>query len=57
MLVLTVKSQSKLQVGDAEIVNLEPKPIRVGIRAPKDLPIRREEAVKKVPAYDIDPRG
>ena len=44
MLCLTIKPQSSVQVGQATITNVTPKPIKIGITAPRIIPIIRDDA-------------
>ncbi|MBD2816025.1 carbon storage regulator CsrA [Xenorhabdus sp. Flor] len=51
MLILTCRSQEKIKIGDdieVIILGINGNQIKVGIEAPKDIPVHREEIYQRI---------
>ena len=58
MLVLSRKEKQRLIIGDnvvVEVIRVSGGTVRLGIRAPSEVPIRREELAPLAPCSDANP--
>lgn len=58
MLVLSRKTSQRIVIGEdivLTILNIDGKRVRLGIEAPNNVPIQREEILKRVEALSVSP--
>ncbi|MFT4058924.1 MAG: carbon storage regulator CsrA [Legionella sp.] len=58
MLLLTRRTQEKLIIGDEvviQVLGIRGNQVRLGIEAPKEIPVHREEIYLRIKAEDLRP--